>query len=220
MSEPVRYPRELLAAAARTCSTVEEVIAFVGARPYRGLRRHLFKRFDDYGIDVSHMPRRLRGGPYPRPASDELRRAVAQSSSVAQTLRALGEADTSRLRALLPQWVAEDGLDTSHFLGQAHQRGRPGPTPVKTAADVLVKHGGSRRTRTIQLRRALREVGVPELCDGCGSPPEWNGRPMTLEIDHINGDWSDDRRENLRLLCPNCHAITDTWCRGGNRRRQ
>ncbi|MET9814162.1 MULTISPECIES: HNH endonuclease [unclassified Streptomyces] len=153
-----------------------------------------------------------------RPTPEELRVAVAESVSLAGTLRRLGRTDSGAQRAQLRQWIAEDRLSTEHFLGQAHQRGKPRPTSARRPQDILVKHDGKRRTRTVVLRRALHEVGLPEECADCGIGPEWLGKPMTLEVDHINGDWSDDRLENLRLLCPNCHAVTNTWCRGGQRR--
>ncbi|GAQ58189.1 HNH endonuclease [Streptomyces acidiscabies] len=214
----IQYTRERLLEAAACCSDIHEVVAFFGAKPYRNLHRHLYKRFEDFGIDVSHFPRRRRGHAYPRPTSEELRRAVAGAISRASALRALGKPNNGRCRALFQQWIVEEQLDTSHFLGQAHQRGRPSST-AKSAEEILVQHHGKRRTHTPLLRRALREAGVPEACDRCGVGPEWLGKPMTLEVDHISGDWSDDRRENLRLLCPNCHAVTSTWCRGGRRRQ-
>ncbi len=220
MSSGVRYTRERLAEAAARCSDIDEVIAFLGTRPYGNLRRHLFRRFDHFGIDVAHLPRQRRSpGVSAKPAVSELRQAVEGATSIAGALRALGKDPcSSRLRALFHTWVAQDGIDIAHFLGQAHQRGKPGPVPAKRPEDILVRRDRKQRTKTLLLRRALREVGVPEACVGCGVGPEWLSKPMTLEVDHISGDWRDDRRENLRLLCPNCHAITRTWCRGGRRR--
>jgi hypothetical protein len=154
-----------------------------------------------------------------RPDPVRLREAVIASISLAETLRRLRLPDNGAKRTLLRQWIAEEGISVAHFLGQAHQRGKPSPTLRKEAGDILVKHDRARRTKTSQLRRALREIGVPERCAECGTGPVWQGRPMTLEVDHVDGDWRDNRPWNLRLLCPNCHAATDTWC-GAKLRRQ
>ncbi|GGY17015.1 HNH endonuclease signature motif containing protein [Streptomyces djakartensis] len=153
-----------------------------------------------------------------RPTPEELCAAVSESVSFSEVLRRLGRPDTGTQRAHLRRWIAEDQLTTEHFLGQAHQRGKRRPTSARRPEDILVKQDSGSRIRTVVLRRALHEMGVPEECADCGIGPEWLGKPMTLEVDHVNGDWSDNRLENLRLLCPNCHAVTSTWCRGGSRR--
>ena len=64
------------------------------------------------------------------------------------------------------------------------------------------------------LRRFVRQHNVLEpKCIECGIGKEWNNKPIVLEIDHINGHNNDNRLENLRMLCPNCHSQTDTYRR-------
>lgn len=70
-----------------------------------------------------------------------------------------------------------------------------------------------------RLHRELLRTGIAKSCALCGIGTEWNGRPLRLEVDHANGEWWDNRPDNVRLLCPNCHAVKDTY-RGRNRRRR
>ena len=69
----------------------------------------------------------------------------------------------------------------------------------------------STRTTTTIRRFILREQVIPYQCSICHNEGSWEGNPLTLQIDHINGINNDHRLENLRFLCPNCHSQTDTF---------
>lgn len=76
--------------------------------------------------------------------------------------------------------------------------------------DILVKD--SKYAGMPGLKRRLKhELGWEHVCAVC-KLTEWNGREIPLQIDHINGDHWDNTITNLRFLCPNCHAQTDTYC--------
>lgn len=80
-------------------------------------------------------------------------------------------------------------------------------------SEILIEH--STYTSTFHLKeRLLKENVKDHKCECCGNT-EWMGKPIALELHHVNGIKDDLRIENLKMFCPNCHAFTDNY-RGKN----
>lgn len=199
---------ELLRTTAAQASCMTDLLQRLEVQPTPGRRRHLWRRLRAADVDLSHWDRSRRWY-----STQQLAEAVAASTSFAGVLRHLGLPQAGGTQAHLARRIRADGLDTGHFLGQAHRRGTASGRRLSSEAVLVLRPPGASRVKTQLLRRALVEGGVPHACSACGLEPTWQGRPLTLVVDHVNGDWLDNRLPNVRFLCPNCHAQTATWCR-------
>lgn len=150
-----------------------------------------------------------------------LESAIASSDSWVGVMRKLGRSPRGGgLHRHLKKRAAHYGIDYSHFTGSAHAKGKRSNRRL-TADEVLVKMLPTAcRQKVAVLRRALFDIGRPHECVGpdCALGPVWRGKPLVLQVDHTNGDSTDNTRENLRFLCPNCHSQTGNF--GGNARRR
>ena len=98
-------------------------------------------------------------------------------------------------------------LETSHFTGQAWNKGKT-LDPKQSIESYL---NNELPIQSYKLKnRLLKEKFFKHVCSNCALS-EWLDKPIPLELDHINGDNKDNTLSNLRLLCPNCHALTPTY---------
>jgi hypothetical protein len=144
--------------------------------------------------------------------------AVKASFSIRQLLKALRLTPTGCNYKAMYAHIARLGLDTSHFTGQGHLKGKTHSwTPGRPLAEILVRNSTYLNNNWLK-RRLLKEGLLTNRCYECGLGPVWRGKPLVMTLDHINGECVDHRIENLRLLCPNCNSQQETFA-GRNKGR-
>ncbi|BAY23511.1 hypothetical protein NIES2100_32920 [Calothrix sp. NIES-2100] len=140
--------------------------------------------------------------------------AVKISLTYADVLRHLGLRIHSSRYKRVQKDVQRLGLDTSHFLRS--NVGMSNSRKIEIPLEELLLEGTE--VHTHRLKKRLIKAGLlEEKCYECGVL-YWQGKKLSLHLDHIDGNRRNNKLENLRLLCPNCHSLTETYCGNKNKK--
>lgn len=159
-------------------------------------------------IDTSHFSRIQVAKPE---RVESIKEAVKVSISIREALMRLGLAPLGGNYACIKKIIKEYDIDTSHFLGAASNKGKTFPELTKKSSDYAGENAPT--ISSSRLKEKLIKEGVFERkCYNCNNT-EWLGKPIPLELEHKDGNHQHNEHENLTLLCPNCHAFTETYRR-------
>ena len=154
---------------------------------------------------------------------ERFRKLTIESHSISELYTKLGYKPSGGIYKCLRLAFKKYNIDTSHFTGMGWCKGKVRDTNSSVNNigkklewkfdDIFCKNSLYRGHNQSIIRRLIREGIKTNKCEICGIN-EWMNKPIVIQLDHINGDNIDNRVENLRLLCPNCHSQTETFCKG------
>ncbi len=142
--------------------------------------------------------------------TEELQNLCNETTSIRELLVALGyKPNSGKMFYSLKDRIEKDSICIAHFT-------RKGGVKQIPLSEILVK--GSLYNRTHLKNRLIKGKGIPYECDSCGNKGEWLGKRLSLQLEHKDGDPTNNELENLAFLCPNCHSQTRTFS-GKSRKR-
>ena len=137
---------------------------------------------------------------YEQVSLEKLTELVKNSTSFSEVMKQLGYKSFTSQQPALKQYLDDNNIDYSHFKGHAWNKKE---IPLSDTNDFGVVN-----------KRTIREILLkerPYRCERCGLT-EWLNDSIILQVHHIDGNSNNNTRNNLMLLCPNCHSQTDNWC--------
>lgn len=148
----------------------------------------------------------------------QLRIAVEQSSSIRQVLKLLGLQAAGGNYEQVKKYIREYKIEDAHLKGKGWSRGLKGVGQVRVSLEMVLSKDSE--FQSYKLKKRLFNSGLKKpACELCGWCQKAEGGRIPVELDHINGNRRDNRLENLRILCPNCHSLQSTH-RGLNQKRK
>jgi hypothetical protein len=137
---------------------------------------------------------------------EQLIEAVTTSVSFREVIEKLGLIPAGGNYLQVQQKIKLLGCNTKHFTGYHWNKGLKGRyLPLTPLKEVLVENS-SYQSYKLKIRLYRENLKKPE-CEICGWNTQSTDGRIPVELDHINGDHFDNRIENLRILCPNCHSL-------------
>ena len=141
--------------------------------------------------------------------TEQLKKAVKECFSYRQVLSRLGLREAGGNYEQLKKYISELRLDIKHFKGRGWNAGLHGIGIPRIPLENILKKGTY--VQSFKLKKRLFTAKLkPKYCEECGWAMQTSDGYLPLELDHINGDRHDNRLENLRVLCPNCHSLKPT----------
>lgn len=195
-----KWTDEQLIEAVKTSRNYTQVIKKIGLKSDSVIS--VRKRTQELQLDTSHFNNS-------RFDTKNFPDVVAQSFSIAQVISAFGLDVSGANYSTVKRKIKKLDLSTSHFTGQGHLKGKNHFWNKKEPIESYLTINSS-VSRVHLKKRLIKEGYLENKCSICGINT-WLEQPLVCHLDHINGVNDDNRLENLRLVCPNCHSQTLTY---------